>query len=120
MKKTHLILLFLLAIFVMPAKLLACGTDVKKSCCKTENINTSCKMTCCQKKSDKKSDTGCDGKCGKNTCQVQSFSFGAILPVFLELHLKSFSVSDLKQVFFSNKTNISAGFVFIWSPPNIG
>lgn len=119
MKKIHLILLFLLAIFLMPAKLLACGKDSKKSCCKTENVNTSCKMKCCQKKSDKKSDDGCDGKCGKNTCQIQSFSFGAILPIVSELHLKTLVVSTLKQSFFSNETDISSGFVFIWSPPNI-
>ena len=98
----------------------ACGNTSNKSCAKTEMASGNCKMKCCQKKSKSKSDKGCDGKCGKSTCQIQTVSFGAILPLLSEIKNNNFLVSDPKQAFYNQETNISNGFYFIWSPPNIG
>jgi hypothetical protein len=120
MKKSYFIVLVLIGIFLTPVTTFACGTTSKKSCCKTEMNTNNCKMKCCQKKSEDKPSKGCEGKCGKSTCQIQTVSFGAILPIFLEIKTNYFFVSTSKQVFYNNETNISDGFYFIWSPPNIG
>lgn len=120
MKKIRVIVLVLFGLFLMPNSTLACGMTSKKSSCKTEMNSDNCKMKCCQKKSKDRSSKGCDGKCGKSTCQVQTVSFGAIVPQFSEIKLNNIFVFTSKQVFYNNKTNISSGFYFIWSPPNIG
>ena len=77
-------------------------------------------MKCCQKNSTEKSNNGCEGKCGKSSCQVQTIAFGAILPATIVLNINYSLVLSSKQAFYSNKTNTSSGFYFIWSPPNIG
>jgi hypothetical protein len=120
MKKIHFIVIVLIGFFLMPNPTFACGMTSKKASCKTEMNSENCKMKCCQKKSKDKSNTGCEGKCGKSTCQIQTVSFGAILATFLEIKTNYFLVSTLKQAFYNNETNISDGFYFIWSPPNIG
>ncbi len=120
MKKFHFIVIVLIGFFLMPKSTFACGMTSKKASCKTEMNLGNCKMKCCQKKSKDKSDKGCEGKCGKSTCQIQTVSFGAILPTLSEIKTNYFLVLTSKQVFYNNETNISSGFYFIWSPPNIG
>lgn len=120
MKNFYLVALIVFGFFLMPNAAFACGNSSKKSCCKTEMNSGNCKMKCCNKKQKDKSDTGCDGKCGKNTCQIQTVSFGAILQPFIEIKSKFFLVSNSKQAFYSKETYLSSGFYFIWSPPNIG
>jgi hypothetical protein len=120
MKKIHFIVIVLIGFFLIPNSTFACGMTSKKASCKTEMNSENCKMKCCQKKSKNKSEKGCEGKCGKSTCQIQTVSFGAILPNLSETNINYFLISTLKQVFYNHETNISAGFYFIWSPPNIG
>ena len=120
MKKIHFILLVLIGFSIMPNATFACGMTSKRASCKTEINSGNCKMKCCQKNSKNKSDKSCEGKCGKSTCQIQTVSFGAVLPTFLEINNNNFLVSTSKQIFYNYETNISDGFYFIWSPPNIG
>ena len=120
MKKIYIIILVLIGFILSPTSTFACGTTSKKASCKSEMNAENCKMKCCQKKSKDKSSKSCEGKCGKSICQIQTVSFGAILPTFLEIKNNYFLVSTSKQIFYNNKTNISSGFYFIWSPPNIG
>jgi hypothetical protein len=117
MKKIHYIILVLIGFFLMPSSTLACGKTSNKSCCKTEMNSDTCKMKCCQKKSK---DKPCDGKCGKSSCQIQIISFGAVIATFSEIKNNYFLVLTSKQVFYNAETNISSGFFYIWSPPNIG
>ena len=119
MKKIHIILLVLIGFLIMPISTVACGTISKKSCCQSEIKNSGCKMKCCQKKSKNKSNKGCEGKCGKSTCQVQTVSFIATLPNFSEIKNNYYFFSTSRQCFFNQETNISDGYYFIWSPPNI-
>ncbi len=120
MKKNYFIVLVLIGFFMMPNTTFACIMTSKKSSCKTEMKSGACKMKCCQKKSKDKSSKGCDGKCNKSTCQVQTVSFGAILPNSTDFKINNELASTSKQVFYNKETNISKGFFFIWSPPNIG
>ena len=120
MKKSSFITLILIGFFMMPITTFACGETSKKSCCKTEMNSGNCKMKCCQKKSKDKTDKGCEGKCGKSTCQVQTISVGAIFPLLVEIKYNNFLASTPKQVFYNHEANTSNGFCFIWSPPNIG
>ncbi len=120
MKNFYIIILVLIGFFWMPSSIFACGMTSKKASCKSEMSAGNCKMKCCQKKSKDKSDKGCEGKCGKSTCQIQTVSFSAILYAFTEIKNNHFLVSTSKQVFYNNETNPSDGFYFIWSPPNIG
>ncbi len=120
MKKSYIIILVLIGFVVMPNATFGCEMSSKKTSCNTEKEFDNCKMKCCQKKSKDKSDKGCDGKCGKSTCQIQSISFGAILPNLTDFKINNMLVFTSKQVFYKSETNISSGFFFIWSPPNIG
>lgn len=117
MKKFQLIVLVLIGFFLTPSVTFACGKTSNKSSCKTEMNSGNCKMKCCQKKSK---DKPCEGKCGKSSCQIQTVSFGAVIPMLSEIKNNYFLVLSSKQAFYNAETNISSGFFYIWSPPNIG
>lgn len=117
MKNLIYILLVLIGFFLTPSVTFACGKTSTNSSCKTEMNSDTCKMKCCKKKSK---DKPCDGKCGKSSCQIQTVSFGAIIPKLSEIKNNHLLVLTSKQVFYSVETNISSGFFYIWSPPNIG
>lgn len=120
MKAKFYILLVLIGFLLMPINAFACGNKSQKSCCPTELKSAKCKMACCQKKSKDKSSKGCEGKCNKSTCQIQTVTFGAIMPELTDITSNNFLVLTSKQAFYNSKTDIKSGFYFIWSPPNIG
>ncbi|MBC7642924.1 MAG: hypothetical protein H7174_11395 [Flavobacterium sp.] len=120
MRNIHILFLVLISIILIPNSSMACGMKNNKSTCKTEMSSGNCKMKCCEKKSKDKSEKGCEGKCGKSTCQIQSISYGATLPNFTEIKNNYYFVLTSRHSFFNQETAISDGFYFIWSPPNIG
>jgi len=70
MKKFHLILIFVLGIFLMPGEAFACGKENTKkeiSCCSKEKSETKTeKKSCCDKDNNSKKE--CGGKCGHSNC----------------------------------------------------
>ena len=120
MRNFCILFLILTGIIFMPGTAVACGMKNNKSTCKTELSSGNCKMKCCEKKSNDRTEKGCEGKCGKSTCQIQSISFGAILPNYTDIKNNYYLVSTSRQAYFNQETTISDGFYFIWSPPNIG
>jgi hypothetical protein len=119
MKRLNLILLLLFGFIMSPNFVLACGSKSEKSCCGAKKMETSCKMKCCQKQEEDNSNKGCDGKCDKNTCQVQSIFVGAVLPSNVEIEFKKFIIETSSKLFFHKETVALAVYLSIWTPPNL-
>ncbi len=107
--------LLLLGFFLVPFKSFACGSS---SCCikeKTEKVTS-----CCKKETPSKKEEGCNKKCKHTSCRCTVSIFSVLIPNFNEIQINSsdFSKNDMK--FFFVEPNVSTGYYFIWSPPNIG
>lgn len=122
MKKFHLILIFVLGIFLMPSEAFACGKEnpkKEKSCCsKEKSVTKTEKKSCCDKKNS--SEKGCGGKCGHSNCTSTSAAHFSVI-AFNEIEIKSNPcvVNDKKQNFFHHEVSISSGFHSLWLIPKI-
>ena len=110
----------LIVFLMMTNATFACGKTANKTSCVSKSTVSCCKMKCCQKKSKTNSDKGCEGKCGKSNCQIQTISLVTILPELINIQTNYFLVLTSKQAFYTSNQNLDSGFYFIWSPPNIG
>ena len=130
-KKIHILLLFIMGVFLIPSVSFACGsscggektTKIKtKGCCASKNDvqHQSVNKGCCDSSKSSKQDKGCGGKCKHNSCHCTAPVLSLILPSFSELTINHFDFSNKKKSFTFEKLNISSGFYYIWTPPNIG
>ncbi len=119
MKNLNLFLLLFFGFVLSPNFVLACGSKTEKSCCEAKTAETSCKMKCCQKQKKDISENGCDGKCGKNTCQTQTVFVGAILPSATEIEFKKFIIETTSKLFFHKNASLLTVYIAIWTPPNL-
>lgn len=118
--RLHLLTIILtLGFFLLPKVNYACTTKTEKSCCKKQEQAKTEKRSCCNhKQTSKKND--CGGKCGHSNCTAPAVSLSIILQNENEFKSNNFIVSIEKQKTYYNQTYLSAGFITIWSPPNIG
>ncbi|MFB0908129.1 MAG: hypothetical protein QMB03_07595 [Spirosomataceae bacterium] len=127
-KKAYVLLVLLLGIFIIPETVSACqkmSEEITESC-EIDNSGNGEKQITCEKECCKKDDSekaseqkhDCDGSCQGNCHQVVTH-FNFALPT---------STADIKynaDLFFRKdnfcflRTQISSGFYFIWTPPNI-
>ena len=110
----------LIGFLMMTNATFACGKTANKTSCTSKTNVSCCKMKCCQKKSKTSSDKGCEGKCGKSNCQIQTISLVTILPELVNFQVNYFLVLTSIQAFYTSNQNPDSGFYSIWSPPNIG
>ena len=114
-----------LGFFAIPTLTYACGiksTKTEKSCCKKSEAEKSNKNDCCKKHKSKndKDKKGCDGKCNNPNCSCPTNNFAFALPFWIETKVKTYFAESKKIKSYYNENYLSDGFVFIWTPPNIG
>ena len=125
-RKFHILLIILtLGFFTIPTLTYACGTKTaktEKSCCKKEKSEKSSKKDCCNKNksNNDKENKGCDGKCNDSNCSCPTTHFAFASPFWTEIKTKIHFAKSKKIKNYYNENYLSDGFVFIWTPPNIG
>lgn len=121
MKKVHILLILLLAVFLVPSGVFACGkSHSEMKCCKKEITSKTDKKECCKNKTSKdKKQTGCKGKCGQTLCSTSSVYSAISSPVSFEIQNDNFNFASKKQIFYSLETITSNGYSSIWLIPKI-
>jgi hypothetical protein len=119
--KKQVITYFFIAIFglfLMPENSFAYAKKETMSCCKSKPTS---EKSCCSKSKSSDKESGCNGKCNKNACTVNtSFAFAFISNfVSTESPVVWNTISE-RTTFSYPETSVSSGYYFIWSPPNIG
>ncbi len=105
---------------LIPTGSYACGSNDKKSCCKTETTSIPEKKDCCCKKPSKEKENGCGGKCGHSKCTTSlTINLSIISSLEIEWN-KNFDFAKEKSKFYDFDTKLSSGFYSIWLPPVIG
>ncbi|OCB74398.1 hypothetical protein [Flavobacterium crassostreae] len=123
MKKNSIILILLIGLFLMPASVLACGTNSnKKNSCNKEMAATKDTKSCCQKTttSQNKPTKGCSGKCGGALCSVPVLNIAIVAALPLELKKPVFNFATTKHQFYQSVSFPLKGYVSIWLIPKIG
>lgn len=108
------ILLLLMVFFLMTTNSFACGSS---SCCTKDNIEKV--SSCCKKESHSKKEEGCNKKCKHPSCRCTISVFNLFIPNYSEIQINPSDFSKGAMSFFFVVTNISSGYYFIWTPPNI-
>ena len=120
MKNIHFIIIILLAVFLTPSDAFACGkSNSEMKCCNKEISSNTNKKACCQKKTSKEKQAGCNGKCGQALCSVSAgYSAIASLVSFDIIH-DNFNFSSTKHLFYQSESITSDGYSSIWLIPKI-
>lgn len=105
--------------FLAPTYSYACGTKVDKDCCRKEVPSKTEKKQCCNDKSSKDQDNGCEGKCGHSNCTTSSVTLSVILLNEIQFTNNNFDFSNERNVFYHAESFITAGFTSIWLIPKI-
>ena len=125
-KKFHILLIILtLGFFATPTLTYACGTKstkTEKYCCKKSETKESKEKDCCKnhKSKNDKENNGCDRKCNNSNCSCPTNNFAFALPFGAQTKIKTYFAESKKANSYYNENYLSDGFVFIWTPPNIG
>ena len=105
-------------LFLMPENAFAFAKNETMSCCKTK---PTLEKSCCGKTKSSEKESGCNGKCNKNSCTVNSgVAFVFLAPAAVSAFDLIWNSVSKKETFTYPETSILSGFYFIWSPPNIG
>ena len=126
--KIYILILVIIGFLMIPGSSFACGsgcgakkTESKESCNSVKPYKQqSAKKSCCSNVDQSKQGNGCSGKCKHNACHCTAPVLGLIQPSFSELTINYFDFSNEKKSFTFEKSNVSSGFYYIWTPPNIG
>ena len=130
-KKIHILVFIMIGFFLIPSISFACGLGCgskkvtkteSKDCCdsKKDRQQQATEKGCCDSGKHHKQDDGCSGKCKHNSCNCIAPVLNIIFTSFLELKLNNnFDFSNEKKSFTLEDSNISDGFYYIWTPPNI-
>lgn len=116
MKSFHILIVVLFGLILMPSTTFACGSCHKDKIEKREKKQNDC----CDNDNHSAKHKECGGKCKHPTCNCITPAFNVILTSFSELKLNNnFNFSNEKMSFTFKESNISTGFYYIWTPPNI-
>ena len=126
--KIYILILVTIGFVMIPSISFACGsgcgtkkTEPKESCNSDKHSkHQAAKNGCCSTENQSKDSKGCSGKCKHNSCHCTAPVLSLILPSFSELTINHFDFSHKKKSFTFEKSNVSSGFYYIWTPPNIG
>lgn len=113
---------------LIPKTAFACHEMPEKSAEQCEKTTTqeienhkTCDRACCKKDDPKQTSEqkhDCDGSCQGNCHQVVT-NFYLALPLSTSDITNNVNFFFRKDNFYASETQTSAGFYFIWSPPNI-
>ena len=126
--KIYILILVTIGFFMIPSNSFACSsgcgtkkTEPKESCNSDKHSkHQAAENGCCSNENQSKRSNGCGGKCKHNSCHCTAPVLSLILPSFSELTINHFDFSHKKMSFTFKESNISSGFYYIWTPPNIG
>ena len=127
-KKIYILILITIGFFMIPSISFACGagcgtkkTESKETCNSDKHSKQqTTKNGCCSTRNQSKHGNRCGGKCKHNSCHCTAPVLSLILTSFSELTLNRFDFYNQKKNFNIEQSNISSGFYYIWTPPNIG
>lgn len=92
-----------------------------KKCCSSKNGIATNKKCCCKNNKSKNSndDEGCGGNCDSKSCKCSSSNFNVVIFLTDEQTFPYHSDCLKKNNFPRIEAFASAGFNFIWTPPNL-
>ena len=136
MNKIYFIVIVLIGFFLMPIKILACGSKSdknsynkeiseskpkEKSCHKDSTTKKDSKKSCCDSKNSEDKDNSCGGKCGHSNCtsSTPSVNFSTISNFEIEFQNNSLVLLSEKVMFSYTENLIPSNFSSLWLIPNI-
>jgi len=115
-RKIYILVFVTIGFFLIPSISFACGSCSKDKIEKKEKKE----KDCCNDDNHSSKHKECGGKCKHPSCNCIAPAFNIILTSFTEvIPNNNFDFSNEKKSFTFEESNISTGFYYIWTPPNI-